>query len=164
MITGQKVLQDLRGVDIFAGLPDDELRQIASVCTQRSYLPGEFCAAEGETTDELRIVSAGKVAIEMRIEIAPYTQTLNIATLGKGKVCAWSALVEPHVLTASIRCLDKAQIIGIRASALERIFERKPDIEAVVMRNLSRIVSSRLRESRAQLLRLIAEMVKQGKY
>ena len=53
--------------------------------------------------DELHIVNEGKVAIKMRIEITPYTQTLSIATLTRGNVFAWSALVEPHVLTASAR-------------------------------------------------------------
>lgn len=165
MIVGEKVsTQDLRSVDIFAGLSEDDLKKIARVCNQRAYQAGECCAAEGETTDQLCIVNGGKVAIEMRIDVAPYTQMLNVAALGKGRVCAWSALVEPHVLTASIKCIERAQIISIKASDLQQVFEERPSIETVVMKNLTRVISSRLRESRSQLLRLIAEMVKQGKY
>ncbi len=85
-------------------------------------------------------------------------------TLGKGKTFAWSALVEPHVLTASVKCVEKAQVISIKASDLERVFKERPIIEVVVMKNLAGVISYRLRESRAQLLHLIAEMVKQGKY
>lgn len=155
-------IKDLRGADIFAGLSDPNLEQIAEVCTQRTYQAGERCAVQGETTDEVRIVNGGKVAIEMRIEVTPYTQTVTIATLTKGNVFAWSALVEPHVLTASARCLERAQIICIKASDLEHVFKERPLIERVVFRNLATIISSRLRDSRNQLVRLIAEMIKQG--
>ncbi len=101
-------IKDLQGVDIFAGLSNHDLEQIAKVCSQRIYQPGEQCAVQSEIIYELRIVNGGKVAIEMRIEVTPYTQTLGIATLTRGNVLAWSALVEPHVLTASARCIDKA--------------------------------------------------------
>ena len=160
---GQVSIKDLQCVDIFAGLSDEELKPIVRVSSQRTYQAGARCAAEGEITDELRIVNEGKVAIEMKIEAAPYTQTLGIATLTRGKVFAWSALVEPNVLTASSRCTEKAQIICIKASDLQRIFKERPSIERVVMKNLATIISSRLRDSRTQLMRLVAEMIKQEK-
>ena len=156
-------IKDLQVVDIFAGLSEQELEPIARVCSQRTYQAGERCAVQGEVTDELLIVNRGKVAIEVRIEVAPYTQTLGITTLTRGNVFAWSALVEPNVLTASSRCTEKAQIICIKASDLQWIFKERPSIERVVMKNLATIISSRLRDSRTQLMRLVAEMIKQGK-
>jgi len=156
-------IKDLQGVDVFAGLSGNELELIAKVCSQRTYQAGERCAVQGEIMDELRIVNEGKVAIEMRIEVTPYTQTLGIATLTRGNVFAWSALVEPHVLTASARCIKKAQIVCIKASDLQWIFKERPSIERVVMKNLATVISSRLRDSMTQLVRLVAEMIKQGK-
>jgi CRP-like cAMP-binding protein len=153
-------IEDLRGVDIFTGLSDCELEPIAKTCSQRTYQEGERCVVQGETIDELRIVNGGKVAIEMRIEIPPYTQTISITNLTKGKVFAWSALVEPHVPTASARCIQK---VCIKASDLQRIFKGRPSVERVVMRNLVMVISCRLRDSRAQLVRFVAEMIKQGK-
>lgn len=164
MVTAVRVpVSELRGVDIFAGLSDNDLAQISRICTQEVYDAGEYCARQGDTTDELRIVNVGKVALEMRINVVPYTQTVTIATLTPGKVCAWSALVEPHVLTASIKCLEPTRIIDVKASELERIFDDRPRVECVVMRNLAVVISSRLRDSRTQLVALIAEMIKQGK-
>ncbi len=159
----QVLISDLRGTDIFTGLSNNHLEQIAKSCSLRTYQAGERCAVQGETTDKLGIVNRGKVSVEMRIEVAPYTQTVSIATLTGGNVFAWSALVEPHILTSSVRCIDKVQAIHIKASDLQSIFEERPSIELVVMRNLSKIVSLRLKDSRTQLVRLIAEMIKQGK-
>lgn len=156
-------IKDLQGVDVFAGLSDQELEPIAKACRQRVYQAGERCATQGEATDELRIVNRGKVAIEMRIEVAPYAQTLGLTTLTRGNVFAWSALVEPNVLTASARCIEKAQIICVKASDLQWIFKERPSIERVVMKNLAMIISYRLRDTRNQLVRLVAELIKQGK-
>ena len=159
----QVSIKDLQGVDIFAGLSDHDLEQIAKVCSQRTYQAGERCAREKDTTDELVIVSEGKVALEMRVQYVPYNQIIGIGTLTKGNMFAWSALVEPHVLTASVRCTERTRAIRIKASDLHRIFEERPSIERVVMKNLATIINYRLRDIRNQLVRLVVEMIKQGK-
>ena len=159
----QILIRDLRETDIFAGLSNHDLEQIAGICDLRTYQAGERCAVQGKTADELGIVNEGKVAVEIRLEVAPYTQTLNIATLTKGNAFAWSALVEPHVLTASVRCIGKARAFHIKASDLQRLFRERPSIEHVVMKHLATIMSSRLRDSWGQLTRLVAEMIKQGR-
>ncbi len=108
MTTQEQIsIKDLQGVDIFAGLSDHDLEQIAKACSQRTYQPGEHCVIEKETMDELRIVNEGKVAIETRVQYVPYTQMLGIGTLTRGNVLAWSALVGPHVITASARCAER---------------------------------------------------------
>jgi CRP-like cAMP-binding protein len=156
-------IRDLRDVEIFIGLSDDDLEQIAKICSRRTYRVGEYCAIQGMTSDELQIVNDGKVAIEMRIEVAPFAQTLRITTLTKGNILDFSAFLEPHAPTASAICLEKAETICIKTINLEGIFKERPSIEHKVMRNLVVIMGSRFRASRIQLARLVAEMVKQGK-
>ncbi len=153
---------ELRDTDVFCGVPDYALDIIARLCRCEMYAAGEYCARQGAPVDELMVVGSGKVAIEMRIEVQPYTQNVTVTNLGRGSVCAWSAIVEPHTLTASIKCLEPTSIIAIPAAGLQRVLNERPLIEAIVMRNMARIISLRLRESRAQLTNLIAEMIKQG--
>jgi len=99
----------------------------------------------------------------MRIEVAPSAQTLRIATLTRGNILDFSTFLEPHAPTASAICLEKADIICIKAMDLERVFKEEPSIEHKVMKNLVAIMGSRFRASRIQLARLVTEMVKQGK-
>ncbi len=155
--------RDLVDIDIFHGLPRQDLEQIASICAVREYQAGERCAVQGETAHEVRVVRRGKIAIEMRIEVTPFTQTLSITTLTGGNVFAWSALVMPYVLTASARCMERSQILSIEASDLQRVFNERPSVELVVMRNLATVISLRLRDGWSQLVRLVAEMIKQGR-
>lgn len=155
-------MDDVRGVDVFAGIPDDDLRQIAVLCTHRTYKAGEYCAVQGKSVDYLLVVSSGKVAVEMRVDVLRHSYTVTVATLTKGHVGAWSALVPPRTLTASLKCLENSQVTAIAASDLQRIFKESPSIEAVVMRNLAAVISSRLTDSRTQLTRLIVEIAKEG--
>ena len=165
----QALIKDLRAAEIFAGLydypglSDYELGEVAKICTLHTYQVGQHCAVQGKTTDELGIVREGKAAVEMRLEIVPYTQTITFATLLRGNVYAWSALVEPHVLTASVRCIDEVQTIQIAGSDLRHLFKERPSIQIVMMRNLAIVINSRLRDSRAQLVRLVSELIAQGK-
>jgi glutaminase len=159
----QLLIRDLRETDIFAGLSNLDLEQMAEICDLRTYQANERCVVRGEAADELGIVNEGKFQIEIPLEVPPYTQTLNVCTLTKGNSFAWSALVERHLLTASVRCLERGRAFHIKTSELQRIFRDRPSVEHVVMRNLATIMSSRLRESWGQLTRLVAEMIKQGK-
>lgn len=165
----QALINDLRTADIFARLPDYaglsdyELGEIAKICNVHTYQPGQHCAIQNKMTDELGIVNKGKVAVEMRLEIVPYTQTITFATLLKGNVFAWSALMEPRVITTSVRCIDEVQTIQIPGSDLRQLFKARPSIGNIVMRNLATIVNTRLNDSRAQLVRLVSELIAQGK-
>jgi len=164
LFTGEQgLIKDLAETDIFAGLSSYHLEKIAEICTLRIYHAGEHCARQGTVTDELGIVDEGEFVVEIRIEVPPYTQTLNVATLTKGNVFAWSALVEPRVLTASIKCIGESRAYHIKASDLQRIFRESPSVEQVVMKNLAIVVSSRLRDSWRHMARLIAEMIKQAR-
>ncbi len=164
MQTGDKVMvRDLHAVEVFSGLSDMELGRIAPICSKIIYQAGERGPIQGETTDKLLIVDSGKVVVEMQVDVPPYSHTVIVDTLARGRVCAWSALVPPHVLTASIKCIERTEMISIEVKDLRAIFREWPSIEATVMRNLAGVISTRLRDSRTQLLRLIAELIKQGK-
>ncbi|MDD5289494.1 MAG: cyclic nucleotide-binding domain-containing protein, partial [Dehalococcoidales bacterium] len=139
-----------------------DLAELSNLCLFKSYANGEYCGHLNEPAEELLIVNKGKVAIEMRIDVQPYNQKLTVATLSKGQVCAWSALVEPYVLTSSIKCVEPSEIIAVRASDLQRLFKENPKIELVIMRNLTKVIASRLKDSHRQFVNLVAEMIKQG--
>jgi CRP-like cAMP-binding protein len=156
--------EELSNVDILTGLHADEMEKLSKLCLLKSCAKGEYLGRVNEPTDELLIVDGGKVAIEMRIQVPPYNQKLTIATLTKGQVCAWSALVEPYVLTSSIKCVEPSEIIAIKASDLQKLFKENPRIELVITRNLPKVIASRLRDSHRQFMNLVAEMIKQGNW
>jgi CRP-like cAMP-binding protein len=163
METAQRVsIADLKEVDIFAGLPDKDLEEIAKYCSIHSYRAGEYAAVQGKSTESLMIMNGGKAAVEMWVDIPRDNYTITIANLTKGRVCAWSAVVPPNVLTASIKCIENTPMITIPRDDFERILAAKPALSATVMRKLAGVISSRLRDSNTQLTNLCAEILKEG--
>lgn len=159
----QIAIRDLQDTDIFTGLSDSDLEQVATSCTRRIFQAGECCAVQGAATDEIGVINNGKVAIETRIEVTPYTQRLRLCILTRGNMVSWPALLKPNILTASARCMGETEIIYIKAAHLLHLFKERPSIEPVVMKNLATVLNSRLKDSWSQLTGLVSEMVKQGR-
>ena len=158
----QVPIADLRGTEAFDGIADEGLKKIAGLCTQKVYEAGEYCAVRGDKAAHLLIVTGGKAASEVRVDTGKQTYTVTIAHLTKGHLGAWSAIVPPHSLTSSLRCVEKTTIVSIAASDLKRVFAEDPSIERIVMTNLAFVIGSRLRDSQVQLQRLVVEILKQG--
>jgi CRP-like cAMP-binding protein len=156
-------ISELRDTNIFSGFTDDDLEYIARICRRRFHRAGEYCTIQGMTSDVLQILNDGKVAIEMRIEVAPSTQTLRVGTLTRGDIIDFSAFLEPHAPTTSAICLEKVETICIKFTDLEGLLRERASIEPKLMRNLVNIMGSRFRDSRIQLARLVVEMAKQEK-
>lgn len=144
-------IEVLKGFDLFAGLSDDELGNIAKVATEHVYEKGTLCFAEGGKAENLELVRGGQVAIEFNIRRLSQHKKVTIMVLGPGRVFGWSAVVEPGILTASARCVERAQIIKMRATDLIDIFEKNSHTGYVVMKNLAATISSRLRHTREKL-------------
>jgi len=144
-------IEVLKGFDLFAGLSDDELKDIARVATEHVCEKGTLSFAEGGKAENLELVRNGQVAIEFHIRRLSKHAKVTIIVLGPGRVFGWSALVEPGILTASARCVERTQIIKMRATDLIDIFEENNHIGYVVMKNLAATISSRLRRTREKL-------------
>lgn len=150
---------DLRQADLFAGLSDRELAKIAKICQERVYEPGTTIFAAGTKADDVYIVLDGQVVIEIEINSGERRILTCVDTVRKGGVFAWSALVEPRVLTASARCTEGARVITINGKALLDMFEEFPYMGLTVMKNLSSVISSRLTDTRVGLQREIRRLL-----
>jgi len=143
-------IQDLKGFELFNGLEDAELGEIAKLCRERVCEPESICFTEGSKAEDLYLLRAGEVEIVFQSPRRCSKATVTI--IGPGRVFGWSALVEPGILTASARCTKRAQVILIRGADLIDIFEKNSRIGYVVMKNLSAVIASRLTRTRQALL------------
>lgn len=144
-------IEVLKGFDLFGGLSDHELGNIAKVATEHVCEKGTLSFAEGGKAENLEFVRNGQVAIEFYVRRLLKHTKVAIMVLGPGRVFGWSALVEPGILTASARCVERTQIIKMKATDLIDIFEENNHIGYVVMKNLAATISSRLRRTREKL-------------
>jgi len=91
-------LQELKGFDIFAGLDDVELEEIAELCREQVFEPDSICVYEGSKAEHLYLLREGEVDL-FKIELRLWRNiTSTVATIGPGEVFGWFALVKPDIL------------------------------------------------------------------
>ena len=74
-------LEALKGIAIFSGLPEEDLRALDGFMRDRSFPPGLAMFREGEAGDELFVVKRGLVAVTLRGEDA---EDIEVSRVGAG--------------------------------------------------------------------------------
>ena len=152
-------IQVLKEIGLFKGLDDSELAKIAELCHERTLDAGVLYFAQGNNATELHLCRSGKVDIIVRLR-EPWGIEVTVHTVNGGGIFGWSSLVEPHIYTASAKCVERTEDIYIKAAALTKLFEQNPNIGYVLMRNLAAVISSRLTEYRHKLSLEIAATIR----
>jgi CRP-like cAMP-binding protein len=150
---GSNLVKTLSGTKLFAGLSDEQLALVASLCRQRRYGEGQILLFEGDAYPQVIIVVQGEVTVAIRLfpDSCQRPDTTAVEKLGPGGVIGCCALVDGcQGLTA--RCTQDAQVVVADACELKALLATHPDIGLIVMENAFRMVSDRLVRARQLLL------------
>jgi CRP/FNR family transcriptional regulator, cyclic AMP receptor protein len=157
-------IQLLKGVEVFDGLSDAELKRIAGICQEALYQKGDRITTQGEAGDEMFIIREGFVEISVG-EADPSTAPLRgsaqaspeqsrrdappphaLVSLGMGQVVGEMALVDHGPRSATARCMmDQTMVIVIKREAFEQLCQSDHRIGMIVYRNLAADLSFKLR-------------------
>jgi CRP-like cAMP-binding protein len=144
----------LTKIDLFENLPQASLEVLASSCERVQCAPGEVLFREGERAHKLYVLEKGKVVIRLQLTSRP--ETITVAVLSKPHTSfGWSSVVAPFFYTAAAVCEVESELISVDARALMGILEREPEVGYIIMKRITKIISSRLRNSRGALLRTL---------
>jgi CRP/FNR family transcriptional regulator/CRP/FNR family cyclic AMP-dependent transcriptional regulator len=132
----------LKGVDIFEGLTEEELRRVAAICREAKYAKGQIVTSQGEEGDEMFIVRDGLVEVTVG-EAGEGPRT--VVNLGTGQVVGEMALVDRGPRSATVRCVTDATLNVIERDAFEKLCQSSAQIGMVVYRNLAADLSFKLR-------------------
>lgn len=139
----------LRSVEIFNGLDDDQLGQIAALCSERSLHLGEKIATQGSLEDDLYIVTRGFVEVLVN---ETHNEAHIIVSLGEGQTIGEMALVDQGPRSATVRSsVDGTVVQVMRRLDFEDLCSRSPQIGYVVMRNIALDLSFKLRHRNLSL-------------
>jgi len=147
----------LGGLQLFEELNDAQLVKIAELCREEVYEAGAIVVTEGETAKDLYIVEDGKVVLEMTIRLGSGSGRQGVIdVVTEGQVFGWSAIVEPHQLTMSARCIEKTKVIALDGTELLQLFEEDSYMGYRVMERIVGIVSSRFSNVRDTLAHILS--------
>ena len=144
----------LRDAPFIAGLGGGERRRLASFARLVRAERDELLLREGEPTPYLAIVTAGRVALRMRL---PGRSPMTIATVEPGDIVGWSAVVAPYRATSSAVAVEPVVAIAFDGPQLRQALEVDEDLAAALYPRILRSVARRLEGARLQLLDLFAK-------
>jgi CRP/FNR family transcriptional regulator, cyclic AMP receptor protein len=121
---------ELRGLDLFAGVSDAGLDRIAECAGAIECEPGQVLALPGDAGSGMFVILEGEVAIEARV---------GAYALGPGAFFGELSLLNPETeRVARVRAATDVRAIAIpRKEALELI-ESEPQLALAMLRELAR--------------------------
>lgn len=141
--------EDLCSCELFSGLSDQELAQVAAIASTETYDAGEVICAEHEVARRLFILQEGCVElhINVRSSVEP-DNDLTVEEVEPGRIFGWSSLIHQRQFTASARAVDPVRLVVLNPDDLNALFDRDTHIGFVVMKQLAEVIASRLRRTR----------------
>jgi len=140
---GVAVINLLRGLGMFQGLGDGELRKIASLFQQKLVRPGETIFVQGGASDEAFIVLRGKVEIMFDDPPRP------VAVIEPGQIFGEQGFLDGAHRTATAAVNAPAIVLVMHRNAFHELSQREPHLGLVVMRNIAGELSAKLRKTNA---------------
>jgi CRP-like cAMP-binding protein len=145
-------IEELSKVDLFAGLSNMKLERISTFCEYVEFDRGELLFREGDLAKKFFILLEGKVIIQIQLSSRPTTVSVGVInqlyqTLG------WSSIVSPFFYTASGLCEENCRFIAVEGEGFVDVLEKDSEAGVVVFMRIAEVISNRLRNSRAVLLK-----------
>jgi CRP-like cAMP-binding protein len=145
-----KIVEILRSCELCNGLTDTEIESLAALFHTQHARPNEVLLKEGEKSNQLYIVSRGRVAVLVYSSISPGERE-KIATLHDYDIYGEFALMDGFARSASIVAEEDSDLIYAEYLDFHRFLEKNEHIGFVVMRNLAKILTAKLRKTNLEI-------------
>lgn len=127
-------------------LSRSEIQALDAVAESRSFEPDDYLLRAGQEADDIFLIWAGKVAVE----IAGRT----LQTLGPGELLGISWLEPPFRWKFDARAVERTRTIRLDADEVRRLLGDDEALASRVYRQVNRSLTLRLESARLQLLDL----------
>lgn len=146
-------LELLQGLPFFVGLNEAQLRSLAIIANEVEFGRGHVVFEEDSPAHKLYLLLDGWVDIMMDTGVQGMRQEL-VTTCSAGDIFGWSAMVEPHVYTASVVCASSVRALEFKGTDLLALFEIDTRLCCMMTKRICQVIADRLHATRLQLVSL----------
>jgi CRP-like cAMP-binding protein len=150
------VASDLRNIGLFGALSDEVLAFLAGMLTVVKPTIGETIFREGDEANAMFVVLAGEMEVTKKSRGAV---DARVAVLGPGDWFGEMSIVDIQPRSATVRALAPGRLIRISAADLDALYRHDVRSYAIIVLNLARELSRRLRVADGILADLIANVM-----
>lgn len=134
------ILQDVK---IFEGLREQQLQRIIDRCATVSFRQGQTIFSENSRNNELYAVLEGEVTINMWVP--DESREIVLSKIQPGHLFGELALVDDEPRSATAHASRDVTLLVMTRTAFFSLVEMEPEIGIIVMRNLLKVLTERLR-------------------
>ncbi|MBI2897742.1 MAG: cyclic nucleotide-binding domain-containing protein [Deltaproteobacteria bacterium] len=134
----------LAGINIFSGLGEPALEQLASIASEEAHKLGGFVFHEGSPGDGLYLILSGKVRISR--EVAGMGEEA-LAILQAGETFGEMSIIDGSPRSADARVHESCMLLVIKKADMEDLLFLHKDLAYEILWSWVRTLSSRLRET-----------------
>ncbi len=135
------------------GLAGDQLQSIAEIAFQREVASGEALCLQGEVGREMFIVLEGRLSVQT-------PEGERLAEIGPNSVVGEMALIDTRPRSASVIALETVHVAAISSADLRELMATDGNLGFLVLCNITRVLSERLRHADARLDALMSAAIK----
>ena len=133
----------------FAGLGEEFFSLVTGCAKNVRFEAGQYLFHEAEPADELYLLRAGRVALEVS---APGRGSLTLQTLGEHDIVGVSWLIPPYRWAYDARALELTRAIALDGACLRQKCEADHHLGYELMKRFVPVLVQRLQASRLQML------------
>jgi CRP/FNR family transcriptional regulator, dissimilatory nitrate respiration regulator len=128
------ITNTLRGCQLFAGLPESDLKNIAAVVILKSLEKGDYLFHEGDPAHGFYVVQRGSVNVH-RVTAAGKEQIIHVFRAGDS--FAEVALATERGYPADARALEPAQVLLVQKDGILALLRRQPELALRMLASMS---------------------------
>jgi CRP-like cAMP-binding protein len=132
----------LREIGLFGALSDEVLEHLAKNLQQRRVAPGSTVFQEGDAAHDMFVVLDGEVEV---LKKSRRGRVQRVAILGPSDAFGEMSIIDVQPRSATVRTLAPTRLLRIAAEDLDALYRHDVKSYAIVVLNVARDLSRRLR-------------------
>jgi CRP-like cAMP-binding protein len=127
----------LQKYSLFGGLLEEQIQRLLPLMEYESFEPGDDIIVEGTPNDRIRFILEGRVAVIKR--------GITLTEFGEGDEFGEMEVLDVMPSAATIKALSATRVMSISNRSLRQIYKNDAKSFALIIMNLARDLSRRLR-------------------
>ena len=138
------------------GLSDDLIAQVMKIAQLQQFKKGEYIVKEESDSRDLFIICEGEVSVRSLLPTIHLREEI-IVKKGRNEILGEFSFADGQNRSASIRADKKIIVLLLDFNQLHEMMENNTEIGYRIMQNISRLISSRLRETQVLLRKYLLD-------
>ncbi len=146
----KKIIEFIRGIELFKGLEEKDLELLAENIEEKSYSEGSLLFKENEPRENIFIIYTGEVKL---CKTTVTGTKKELAFFGTGDFLGEGSLNDNSTHSTSARVIMPANILSIK----KEFFNQYGETSIKIFSNIARVISRRMRHANNRLVNRAAQ-------